>query len=358
MEGLSTYRVLQLLQKPVPAFAGGLIVFSGRLHEKTVPTRNALALDAKMDFIRFAENLAVFVDVARTASFSAVARQRGMAASSVSRQIDVLEREMSVALFTRSTRALALTDAGELLYQRAARILQDLNEARDAVTALDQGVSGRLHIACLPAFARRHVVPHLGSLYSQYPELTIEIELTERIVDPVLERFDLVIRVGQQADSSLIAQRLASQRYVACAAPKYLRERGRPIHAKELRSHRLIDRGHSSSMRGWRELLSSAEAADLTFALECDDCDARRLSVLQGLGIALMPDWSVGEDIGAGRLEEILIDGLRPQTPGGIYLLRPQPKSSAKLRAFSAHLSECIGTPPAWQMAMAQATSL
>lgn len=307
-----------------------------------------------MDFIRFAENLAVFVDVARTRSFSAVSRQRGMAASSVSRQVDVLEREMGVALLTRSTRALALTEPGELLYQRAAKILQDLNEARDAVTALEQGVSGRLRIACLPAFTRRHVVPHLGALYSRYPELTIEIELTERMVDPVLERFDLVIRVGQQADSSLIAQRIASQRYITCAAPKYLRERGRPIHAADLRSHRLIDRGHSSSMRGWREILSPDDVANLTFALESDDCDTRRLSVLQGLGIALMPDWAVGEDIGAGRLEEIHMEGLLSQAPGGIYLLRPQPKPSAKLRAFTDHLIQCLGTPPAWQAAMAQ----
>lgn len=307
-----------------------------------------------MEFVRFAENLAIFVDVARAGSFSAVARRRGQVASSVSRQIDALEREMGVALFTRSTRALVRTDAGDLLFQRAARILQDLSETRDAVTALEQGVGGRLRIACLPAFGRRHVVPHLGTLYAQYPQLSVELELTERVVDPVLERFDLVIRVGQQADSSLIAQRVAGQRYVACATPDYLRAHGRPLHAEELAHHRLIDRGHSTSMRGWRELLEPSHAARAVFAVECDDCDARRQSVLQGLGIALMPDWSVGEDIGAGRLEELLIDGLRPQAEGGIYLLRAQPKAPPKLRAFSTHLTACIGTPPVWQLAMAQ----
>lgn len=310
-----------------------------------------------MEFIRFAENLAVFVDVAREGSFSAVARRRGQVASSVSRQIDVLEREMGVALFTRSTRALVRTEAGDLLYQRAARILQELNETRDAVTALEQGVSGRLRVACLPAFARRHVVPHLGSLYAQYPDLTVELELTERVVDPVLERFDVVVRVGQQADSSLIAQRVASQRYVVCATPDYLRAHGRPLHADELSHHRLIDRGHSTSMRGWRELLEPTHATQALFAVECDDCDARRLSVLQGLGIALMPDWSVGEDIGAGRLEELLLDGLRPQAQGGIYLLRAQPRASAKLRAFTSHLNQCIGDPPSWQLAMTRTAS-
>ena len=308
-----------------------------------------------MDFIRFAENLATFVDVARAGSFSAVARRRGQVASSVSRQVDTLEREMGVALFTRSTRALVRTDAGDLLFDRATRILQELAETRDAVTALEQGVSGRLRVACLPAFARRHVVPHLGSLYAQYPELTVELELTDRVVDPVLERFDLVIRVGQQADSKLIARSIASQRYIVCATPAYLQAHGRPVHAQELAHHRLIDRGHSTSMRGWRELLTPAHAASAAFALECDDCDARRLSVLQGLGIALMPDWSVGEDIGAGRLVELLLDGLLPQAQGGIYLVRAAPRASAKLRAFSAHLLDSIGSPPGWQVAMTRA---
>lgn len=307
-----------------------------------------------MDFIRFAENLATFVDVARAGSFSAVARRRGQVASSVARQIDALEREMGVALFTRSTRALVRTDAGDLLFERATRILQDLSETRDAVTALEQGVSGRLRVACLPAFARRHVVPHLGSLYAQYPELTVELELTDRVVDPVLERFDLVIRVGQQTDSNLIARRMASQRYIVCATPAYLQVNGRPLHAEELAHHRLIDRAHSTSMRGWRELLTPAHAASAAFAVECDDCDARRMSVLQGLGIALMPDWSVGEDIGAGRLEELLLEGLRPQPQGGIYLLRAAPRAPAKVRAFCAHLTDSIGAPPSWQTAMAR----
>lgn len=305
-----------------------------------------------MEFVRFAENLATFVDVARTGSFSAVARQRGQVASSVARQIDALEREMGVALFTRSTRALARTDAGDLLYERAARILQDLSETRDAVAALEQGVAGRLRVACLPAFARRHVVPHLGSLYAQYPGLSVELELTERVVDPVVERFDLVIRVGQQADSNLIARSIATQRYVVCATPDYLRMHGRPTHVDDLARHRLIDRAHSTSMRGWRELLTPAHAARVAFAVECDDCDARRLSVLQGLGIALMPDWSVGEDIGAGRLEELLLEGTLPQPQSNIYLLRAAPRATAKVKAFCAHLAHGIGSPPSWQLAM------
>ncbi|QQX86836.1 LysR family transcriptional regulator [Cupriavidus necator] len=311
-----------------------------------------------MESARFAENLAIFVEVAQSGSFSAAARQRGMVASSVARQIDALERELGVPLFTRSTRALVRTDAGDLLFARATRILHELNDTRDAVTALEQGVSGLVRVACLPAFGRRHVVPYLGALYAQYPRLSVELVLTERVVDPVVERFDVVIRVGQQADSSLVARCLSDQRYIICATPAYLAQHGRPLHADDLGRHRLIDRGHSTSMRGWRELLTPAQTAQATFALECDDCDARRLSVLQGLGIALMPDWSVGPDIGAGRLVELPLHGLLPQTPGGIYLLRATQHASAKVRAFCTHLTASIGSPPSWQIAMAGEAAL
>jgi DNA-binding transcriptional LysR family regulator len=146
---------------------------------------------------------------------------------------------------------------------------------------------------------------------------------------------------------------MASQRYVICAAPAYLERHGRPRHASELGSHRLIDRRHSTSMRGWRELLGNEMAQQALFAFECDDCDARRLSVLQGLGIALMPDWSIGVDIGEGRLVELSLDGLAPQAETGIYLLRALPRASAKVRAFCEHLSASIGSPPQWQVAMA-----
>lgn len=315
--------------------------------------RNAFAQDAQMESAKFAENLSIFVEVAQARSFSAVARRKGMVASSVARQIDSLENELQVALFTRSTRALVRTDAGNLLFERAVKILHDMTDARSEVTSLEQGVSGLLRVSCLPAFGRRHVVPHLAAIYDKYPRLAIELDLTERIVDPVVERIDLVIRVGQQADSSLIAQRVASQRYVICAAPAYLARHGKPRHASELGSHRLIDRRHSTSMRGWRELLDGDVAQQAMFAFECDDCDARRLSVLQGLGIALMPDWSIGGDIGDGRLIELEMDGLAPQPETGIYLLRALPRASAKVRAFCEHLSASIGSPPRWQVAMA-----
>lgn len=305
-----------------------------------------------MESAKFAENLAVFVEVAQERSFSAVARRKGQVASSIARQIDALEAELQVTLFTRSTRALVRTEAGNLLFERAVKILHDLKDARTEVTSLEQGVSGLLRVSCLPAFGRRHVLPHLGGLYRKYPKLNIELDLTERLVDPVVERMDLVIRVGQQPDSNLIAQRIASQRYVICAAPAYLEQYGQPGHVDDLVHHRLVDRRHSTSMRGWRELLGKDVLQRTSLAIECDDCDGRRLSVLEGLGIALMPDWSVGQDIADGRLIELMLEGAMPQASTGIYLLRALPRPSAKARAFSDYLIATIGRPPYWQRSM------
>lgn len=310
-----------------------------------------------MESAKFAENLAVFVEVAQERSFSAVARRKGQVASSIARQIDALEAELQVSLFTRSTRALVRTEAGNLLFERAVKILHDLKDVRAEVISLEQGVSGLLRVSCLPAFGRRHVLPHLGGLYRKYPKLNIELDLTERTVDPVVERMDLVIRVGQQPDSSLIATRIASQRYVICAAPAYLQQYGWPRHANDLVDHRLVDRRHSTSMRGWRELLGKDVLQRTSLAIECDDCDGRRLSVLEGLGIALMPDWSVGQDIADGRLIELTLEGVMSQVSTGIYLLRALPRPSAKARAFSDYLISAIGRLPYWQSAMLKSGS-
>lgn len=298
--------------------------------------------------VKFAENLAVFVDVARAGSFSAVARRKGLVASSVARQIDALEADLQVALFTRSTRALVMTDAGNLLFERAVKILQDVSDVRSDVVSLEQNVQGVLRVACVPAFGRRHVVPHLGTLFDRHPLLSVELELTERQVDAVVERFDIVIRVGHQPDSSLVSRRIGNQRYIVGAAPSYFARHGRPVRFADLAQHRLIDRQHSTSTRGWRELDSGVAWAPSQFAFESDDCDARRMAAAQGLGIALMPNWAIGEDLAAGKLVALDLEGAPPQPTSGIFLMRTTARGNAKTRAFTQHLLDAIGRSASW----------
>lgn len=295
---------------------------------------------------KFAESLAMFVEVARSQNFSAVARRKGMVASSVARQIDALESDLQVALFTRSTRALKMTEAGTLLFDRAIKILNDVSEARTEVVSLDKGVHGLLRVSCVPAFGRRHVVPHLGSLFERHPGLSVEIELTERMVDPWVEGVDAIIRIGEQPDSNLISQCIGSQRYVICASPAYLQRHGRPARFDDLCHHRLVDRQHSTSPRGWREIAGHwFDRAQ--FAFESDDCDARRLCVGQGLGIGLVPDWAIADDLSSGRLIELHLEDAPASKAVPILLLRPARRPSAKVRVFAQHLMERIGAPAA-----------
>ncbi|WP_162558088.1 LysR family transcriptional regulator, partial [Pseudomonas aeruginosa] len=175
-----------------------------------------------MQPIPYAEHLPVFVAVARAGSFSAVAARQGVAPSSVVRQIDALEVALDVRLFVRSTRGLALTDAGELLLARAPILLDELVDLRAEVAALGDEPRGVLRVACLPTFGRHHVLPLLPGLLTRYPALRIELEFTERLADPVRERLDAVIRVGPLKDSRLYAQRLGTQRWSICASRGYL----------------------------------------------------------------------------------------------------------------------------------------
>ena len=298
------------------------------------------------------ENLAVFVDTVRAGSFSAVARRRGVAVSSIARQIDALEQELKVPLFTRSTRVLRPTDAGEVLFHRAVRILSDLADARSEVSAIDEGVQGVLRVSCLPTFGRHYVVPCLARLFESHPALSVELDLTERLADPTVDRLDLAIRFGTLPDSSLFSTQLAEQRYVICASPAYL-ARSAPLHAlQDLAEHRLIDKRRSQSPLGWREVLNDNLLAHSSCVFESDDFDAQRMAAVAGAGIVRLPDWVVGHDIGRGALVSLQLEGLPAGEATGIHLVRALARPSARLRAFTAALLNLVGSPASWQVAM------
>lgn len=298
------------------------------------------------------ENLAIFVDTVRAGSFSAVARRRGVAVSSIARQIDALEQELKVPLFTRSTRVLRPTDAGEVLFHRAVRILSDLADARSEVSAIEEGVQGVLRVSCLPTFGRHYVVPCVARLLESHPGLSVELDLTERLADPTVDRLDLAIRFDTLPDSSLFSSKLADQSYVVCAAPAYL-ARHAPLHAlPDLAQHRLIDKRRSQSPLGWREVLSDSLIASSSCVFEADDFDSQRIAAVAGAGIVRLPDWVVGHDIGRGALVALELEGLPPAKTTGIHLVRALARPSARLRAFTTALTETVGSPASWRVAM------
>lgn len=298
---------------------------------------------------RFAEHLAVFVEVVRHGSFSGAARRRGQTPSAIVRQIDALEHSLGVPLLVRSTRALAMTDAGERLYERAQPLLDQIADTHAEVAAFDGAVAGVVRIACFPTFGKLYVIPVLERIMAAHPGLRIELDLTERLADPVLERLDAVIRIGDLADSNLIATKLSDQRRLLVASPAYLAGAGRPDAVADLLRHRLIDKLHGADLLDWADLLGApvAQAVSDEYAVfRCDDFEAMRLAARAGLGIALLPDWVVGADVRSGALVHLSFGGETWRSrPVGIWLLRALAQPSARLRVLSEALRQTVGRP-------------
>lgn len=296
-----------------------------------------------MTSIPYAEQLPLFVAVARASSFSAVATRLGVAPSSVVRQIDALEAALGARLFIRSTRGLTLTDAGELLLTRAPTVLDALMDLRAEVTALGDTPRGVLRVACLPTFGRHYILPLLPALLAQHPELRVELDFTERLTDPASERLDAVIRIGPLKDSRLYAQRLGTQHWSICASPAYLRKHGRPKSPATLGGHRLLDKRHDPDELGWRGLRTAGlvpeNAADNV--LVCDDFEALLLAAVAGLGLCYLPTWVTAQATADGSLTTVLDDPARRQDD--IHLLRALPRPAAKLSVFAQALMKTWG---------------
>lgn len=204
--------------------------------------------------------MAVFVDVVRAGSFSAAARDRAVTPSAIVRQINTLEQELGVPLLIRSTRSLTMTDAGQSLFERAKRLLDDLADTHAEVSAFHGLVTGTLRVACFPTFGKRYVLPVLAELQAGYPSLKVELDLNEKLGDPVLERLDAVIRMGGVPDSTLIATKLAPLNRVLAASPAYLGRAGVPGNVAELAAHRLLDKLHGADLLGWSDVLGRPAA--------------------------------------------------------------------------------------------------
>lgn len=286
-----------------------------------------------MDFARYAAHLELFVDVARRGSFSAVARKRGVAVSSIVRRIDALEADLATALFLRSTRALTLTDAGDKLLVRAQDVIDRLIDARTEIGAFEETPSGVLRISCLPTFSRFYVMPVVAKLLDRWPDLAIDLDLTERLTDPTVERYDAVIRIGSQPDSGLVATPIGTQNWIICAAPSYLDRHGRPDDLAAIATHRRIGKARELPGLGWSRLTAQGLVlGDDKRVFRCDKFEPQRQAALAGLGLAMLPNWVLSTDIAEGHLVP-LFDEPKPEN-APIRILRVQHEAPPKLRVF------------------------
>ena len=292
--------------------------------------------------------MAVFARVVEARGFSAAARDLGMSKSAVSKQVTRLEDRLGARLLNRTTRRLSLTAAGAAFHEHCQRMLAEAEAAERAVTQLQVEPRGVLKLNAPMSFGVLHLAPALPDFMRRYPELTLDLALSDRVVDLIDEGYDLAVRIGRLADSSLVARRLAPSRRVVCGAPAYFERHGRPLRPEDLRRHNCLLYTYMTSGDEWRYHGPDGEGAvKLTGTLRANNGEVLRDALLAGLGVAPMPTFMVGHDLAAGRLVTVLSEYADLDT--SVYAVWPHSRHlSTKVRVFVDFLAERFGPEPYW----------
>lgn len=297
-------------------------------------------------------DLALFVAVAETSGFTAAARRTGVSKAMVSVAIARLETRLGVRLFQRTTRRLALTEAGAAALPHAQRSLLAARDAEEAAVSQRASPRGLLRINAPMSFGLLHVAPALGAFARLHPEISVDLVLDDRVLDLIEGGFDLALRIGTLADSSLVAHRLGRSKNVLVAHPDYLARAGTPAEPADLRDHATLLYALASTGARWTLTRGKrSESITVQCRLKANSSLALHQALLQGLGIARIPLFIVGDDLASGRLVEVLPAWQLPEQ--GIYLLTvardflPQ-----KIRAFLEFFRDRIDDPPSWERAV------
>jgi DNA-binding transcriptional LysR family regulator len=288
-----------------------------------------------------------FLQVAAMGSFTGAASMLNITPSAASKQLKALEERLGARLLNRTTRHVSLTDVGRAFRDRIEPVLVEMDEAEQAVTQLTAEPRGRLRISAPMDFGRAHLSGPIAQFAAEHSDLEIDVEFADRFVDVVDEGFDVVVRIGTLADSSLVARYLGPCRRVVCAAPSYLAARGEPRHPAELTDHTRISYSYESE-RSWT-LTSEGDPTRVTVPVRhrSNNGELIRNLVLSGEGIALLPTFLVGDDLRAGRLKALLHSCLLEDLP--IHAVYPHRKYlSAKVRHFVDFLADVCGSNPPW----------
>lgn len=297
-----------------------------------------------------------FAAVASKGSLTAAAQAEGVAPAVIGRRIDALEERLGVKLLVRTTRRLTLTHEGSAFLEDCQRILADIANAEASVSAGGVKASGHLRITAPAGFGRRHVAPLVPKFLALHPDVSLSLNLSDRVVDIVNEGFDSAVRVGDLPDSSLVSVRLADNRRLCVAAPSYLKRAGTPKHPSELTRHEcLLLSSDASQTRGWAFRVDG-EVTHLRPGgrLDCSDGQVLHTWCLQGLGLAWRSTWEVEEQIAAGELQEVLADFAAP--PNGIYAVVPQRRHlPLRVRLWIDFLKHSFGDPGYWRGGRAEA---
>jgi len=269
------------------------------------------------------EGLAIFAKVVELRSFAAAATELALSRATVSKAVTRLEARLGARLFNRTSRRLALTDAGQKLSARAARLLLDGEAAESEALAQSVAPRGLVRLAVPMSFGLKAVAPILPEFLAAYPDVAVDLHLGDAMVDLIGEGFDAGLRIASLPDSSLIARRLCAMPRYTVAAPDYLKRHGRPTHPMHLAQHKCLGYAYLSTPDVWRYTNAAGEQASVRPAgpLRVNNGEALMPALLAGLGIADLPDFIVGDAIAAGEVEVILKGWKQPE--GAVHLVTP-----------------------------------
>ncbi len=290
-----------------------------------------------------------FIKVVDMGHFSAAAHKLHVSKAAVSKYIYALEEHLGTQLINRTTRRLSLTQEGEAYLTRCRAILEDIQEVEASIGSMQTEPKGVLRINGPMSFGHLHLASAVADFLERYPEIRIEFELTDRLVDVVDEGWDVVIRIGQLHDSTLLARKLAPSLLVLCGTPAYFERYGQPKHPADLKEHLCLGYSYTAMGNSWSFTNGDGQEERMTFVprLRVNNGDVIRKVVLQSLGIALSPTFIVGQDLQAGTLQAVLTDWQLPT--GAIYAVYPQNRRlSAKVRVFIDFLTDRFGAHPYW----------
>lgn len=290
--------------------------------------------------------MAVFVKVVEAGGFSAAARDLNLPKSSVSRYVSRLEDRLGVRLLHRTTRTLRPTEVGHAYFERASRIVQEIVEAEAAVTNMQVAPRGSLRITAPLSFGHLFLGELVARFLDAHPEVQLEVDLSDRVVDLIEEGFDLAVRVGRMRDSSLIARKLGAAERVLVASPDYLARCGHPQVPDDLRHHDCLLYAYDANTASWR--LSDAVTVPIRGRLTTNNGDILASAAASGLGVALLPRFLVGRYLREGRLQTVLEDHVA--SDGGVFAVYPHNRHlSAKVRVFVDYLVDQLQPVPPWE---------
>jgi len=281
----------------------------------------------------------MFVRVVETGSFSAVAREMNSTQPTISKNIAELESWLGAKLLNRSTRSLRLTETGTDYYERCVSILQDVEDAEQTVGHLQTQPRGTVRVGTVVAFGCLHLVPRLARFFREFPEIKVDVRLSDRVVDLVEEGIDVAIRMGNLADSTLIAKKLCSSPFVTVASPNYLKINGIPKHPRELRDHNYLVYSDAGT-RGETQFKDQDEPfyVKVEGNLTTNNTEALRTALLAGIGISRTPRWLVGDAIEAGDLVPVLQE-YQPDSMNIYAVYPPGRHLPSRVRSFLDYIA-------------------